>query len=401
MSRFKTIDGLDLTEKRVLLRADLNMPMSDGVVTDRTRIDRVVPTIRELIGKGATVLVTSHLGRPGGRRDEALSLAPVAGLLSQMLGGTEVGFASDCIGPPARALAKSLEPGHVGLLENLRFHPGEVRNSDNFAKELARLADIYVDDAFSCAHRAHASIDKIAHLLPAAAGRLMQSELETLEHALEYPERPLIAVVGGNKIDTKLAVLGHLFEKVNQLVIGGAMANTFLRGRGLEIGKSRWEPPMIQTARDLEAEAAEKNCEIFLPVDAVLADTLEERSKTTIVPIDQVPSDKMILDIGPQSAEMLGGLIQASRSLVWNGPLGAFEIHPFDQGTNAVAQAAARATQENGLLSVAGGGDTMAALANAGVVDKFSYVSTAGGAFLEWLQGRQLPGIMALRNGIR
>ncbi len=229
----------------------------------------------------------------------------------------------------------------------------------------------------------------------------MQSELETLEHALEYPERPLIAVVGGNKIDTKLAVLGHLFEKVNQLVIGGAMANTFLRGRGLEIGKSRWEPPMIQTARDLEAEAAEKNCEIFLPVDAVLADTLEERSKTTIVPIDQVPSDKMILDIGPQSAEMLGGLIQASRSLVWNGPLGAFEIHPFDQGTNAVAQAAARATQENGLLSVAGGGDTMAALANAGVVDKFSYVSTAGGAFLEWLQGRQLPGIMALRNGIR
>ncbi len=400
LSRFKTLDELDVTGKRVLLRADLNLPITNGAVSDTTRIDRIVPTIRELLGRGAAVIVTSHLGRPGGKPDPALSLKPVAGLISQALGGGEVAFAEDCVGEAARALSRGLESGRVGLLENLRFHAEEEKNSTTFAKQLAVLGDCFVYDAFSCAHRAHASIDKIAQLLPAAAGRLMQSELEAMEDALEYPERPLTAIVGGNKIDTKLAVLGHLFEKVDQLVIGGAMANTFLRARGLEIGKSRWEPPMIQTARDIEAEAGEKGCQLHFPIDVVLADTLEEGSRASVVPVEAVPTDKMILDIGPETAGLLGDLITGSRTLVWNGPLGAFEIAPFDEGTNSVARAVARATKENGLLSVAGGGDTMAALANAGVVDKFSYVSTAGGAFLEWLQGRQLPGVMALRNGI-
>ena len=384
----RTLDGLDAAGLTVLLRADLNVPMRDGRVGDRTRIERTVPTIRELAGQGARVVVLSHLGRPKGKPAPELSLRPVAEALADAL-EAPVAFAAD---DPAAVLA-GLPAGGVALLENLRFDPGEEANDPDYAARLAALGDVYVNDAFSAAHRAHASTEALARLLPSAAGRLMQRELEALEAALDAPERPAAAIVGGAKVSTKLDLLGNLSARVELLVIGGGMANTFLHAQGFEVGRSLCERDMAETARGILDAAESAGCEVLLPVDAVVAPALETGAPTEVVAVDEVPADAMILDIGPESIASLIDRLGVLRTLVWNGPLGAFEVPPFDRGTNEVARAAAGM---DGLLTVAGGGDTVAALAQAGVVEQFGYVSTAGGAFLEWLEGRVLPGVAAL-----
>ena len=396
MPGFSTLDDLDVAGRRVLVRADLNVPMKDGRVTDATRIERLAPTIRELADRGAKVVVLSHFGRPKGKPDKSMSLAPLAGALGQALGGKPIEFAEDCIGAPAQRAVESLKNGGVALLENLRFHGEEEENDKAFAKKLATLGDVYVNDAFSCAHRAHASTEAIAHLLPAAAGRLMQAELEALSKALEAPQRPLAAIVGGAKVSTKLELLGNLLSKVDVLVIGGGMANTFLYANGVAVGRSLCERDMAETARRIVADAETTKKRIVLPIDAVVAPALTAGDAATTVPIGRVPEDQMILDVGKQSIADVVTALGGCRTLVWNGPLGAFEHPPFDAGTKAVARAAAKLTKEGKLLSVAGGGDTVAALAQAGVEDRFSYVSTAGGAFLEWLEGKILPGVAAL-----
>jgi phosphoglycerate kinase len=382
--------------KKVIVRLDLNVPMKDGAVTDGTRIDRSADTLRELAGKNARVIVMAHLGRPKGKRAPEFSLKPLVGPLAKAL-GRPVAFADDCVGAPAKQAADALKDGAVLLLENLRFHAAEEANDPAFAKDLASLAEIYVNDAFSCTHRAHASTEGIAHLLPSVAGRLMQAELDHLGAALGDPQRPVMAVVGGAKVSTKLDLLGNLVGKVDLLVIGGGMANTFLFAAGKEIGKSLAERDMADTARDIATRAKAKGCRIVLPADAVTAAEFKSGAAAKTVDIDKVPQDQMILDIGPRSAAEIGDLLKTCKTLVWNGPLGAFETQPFDKGTTAVAKAAAALTQAKALLSVAGGGDTVAALAHAGVVDDFSYVSTAGGAFLEWLEGKDLPGVAALK----
>ncbi|EKV28056.1 Phosphoglycerate kinase [Caenispirillum salinarum AK4] len=397
MADFKTIDDIDVSGKRVLVRSDLNVPMKDGKVTDTTRIDRSCDTIRDLTAKGAKVVVVSHFGRPKGKRVPEMSLKPVAEALGQAL-GTSVAFADDCVGPAAETVVNGLASGEVALLENLRFHAEEEKNDPAFARNLAELADVYVNDAFSTAHRAHASTEAVANLLPSAAGRLMQAELEALTKALQKPERPAAALVGGAKISTKLDVLGNLVEKVDMIVIGGGMANTFLFAKGIEIGKSLCESDMAGTAREIMEKAEKAGCEIVLPTDVVVADKFEEGAANETVPADAVPADKMILDIGPDSVEALKKKLADCKTLVWNGPLGAFEIKPFDAATNAVAQEAAKLTKAGSLLTVAGGGDTVSALANAGVEGQFSYVSTAGGAFLEWMEGKTLPGVAALED---
>lgn len=397
MTRFKTIDDLDVAGKRVLVRADLNVPMKDGEVADATRITRTVPTLVELADKGARVIVMSHLGRPKGRVVDSLTLRPVAAALGAALDGREVAFAADCVGPDASTVAAAMADGDIVMLENLRFHAGEEGNDPAFAKELAALGDVYVNDAFSCAHRAHASTEGIARLLPAAAGRLMQAELEALAGALESPRHPVAAVVGGAKISTKMDALGHLVDKTDLLIIGGAMANTFLLARGVNVGRSLCEHDMTESARAIMAAAARAGCDIALPVDAVVAREFAEGAESETVPVDAIPPDAMILDLGPASVGDLVHRLEGCRTLVWNGPLGAFEVSPFDAGTTALARAVARLTKEGRLLSVAGGGDTVAALAKAGVGDGFTYVSTAGGAFLEWLEGKVLPGVAALR----
>ena len=396
MTEFKTIDDLAVKGKRVLVRADLNVPIREGRISDATRIERTAPGLAELAGKGAKVIVLSHLGRPGGRKDEGLSLKPVADALGRALGGKSVAFAADCIGGEAEAVVAAMKEGDVALLENLRFHGEEEKNDAAFAGKLAALADVYVNDAFSAAHRAHASTEAVAQLLPSAAGRLMQAELDTLDKVLSDPDRPVAAVVGGAKISTKMGVLGNLLDKMDQLIIGGAMANTFLHARGLDVGASLCEPDMAETARGIEAAARAAGCEMVLPCDAVVARELKEGASCKTVPVDSVPSDAMILDVGPAAVSDLKERLQGCRTLLWNGPLGAFEISPFDAGTTEVARAAARMSAGGGLLSVAGGGDTVAALVRAGVVDDFSYVTTAGGAFLEWLEGKILPGVAAL-----
>ena len=381
----------------MLVRVDLNVPMHDGLVTDTTRIERTLPTIRDLQAKGAQVIVLSHFGRPRGQRKLEMSLQPVAVALQTSL-GQNVAFGADCIGADAVAAIASADNGEVVVLENLRFHAGEEANDGTFAQAIADLGDAYVNDAFSCAHRAHASTEAIACLLPAAAGRLMQTELEALSGALGNPERPVAAVVGGAKISTKMDVLGNLVSKVDQLIIGGGMANTFLFASGVDVGKSLSETDMADQAQDITANAAAEGCEIILPVDAKVAQTFEAGASSQTVSVDSVPTDSMILDLGPASINDLVQRLGRCRTVVWNGPLGAFEISPFDAGTNAVARETARLTQDGCLLSVAGGGDTVAALANAGAVDHFSYVSTAGGAFLEWLEGKTLPGVAVLEN---
>lgn len=398
MSAFRTLDDVAVAGKTVLVRGDLNVPMAQGVVTDTTRLDRLAPTLVELTDKGAKVVVMSHFGRPKGQRKPEFTLAPVAAALSTALGGKPVAMAEDCIGPAAEQAVAGLEPGGVLVLENLRFHAEEEKNDGAFAAALAGLGDLYVNDAFSAAHRAHASTEGIAKHLPSYAGRLMQAELEALTAALEAPTRPVVALVGGAKISTKLDLLGNLVAKVDRLVLGGGMANTFLAAKGVAMGTSLREEDMAATAREIMAKAEAAGCAIELPIDGVVADALAEGQESLTVPIDAVPADKMVLDIGPATVEVLKGLIDQAKTVVWNGPLGAFEKAPFDQGTTALARYVAERTQAGALLSVAGGGDTVSALARAGVSERISYISTAGGAFLEWLEGKELPGVAALRR---
>ncbi|MGH7092246.1 MAG: phosphoglycerate kinase [Stellaceae bacterium] len=395
MPRFRTLDDLDVARKRVLLRADLNVPVKDGEVTDATRIERLAPTIEALIAKDARVIVMSHFGRPKGS-DPELSLRPLIGPLSAAIGGRAVRFASDCIGPKAKQVVDALKPGEVALLENLRFHPEEEANDSGFAEALAELGDVYVDDAFSAAHRAHASISALAHLLPSAAGKLMQAELEALTAALESPKHPVMALIGGSKISTKLDLIKFITAKVDRLAIGGAMASTFLLAQGRPIGRSLVEAEMVETARDILYHAADCGCSVILPEDVVTAEKLEPGVVTRTVGVNAVPATAMILDLGPKTVGRLTAALDQSHTLVWNGPIGAFETPPFDRATTAIAKHVAHLTRIGELMSVAGGGDTVAALAAAGVIDDFSYVSTAGGAFLEWLEGKELPGVAAL-----
>jgi phosphoglycerate kinase len=396
MPKFRTLDDIDVRGKRVLLRADLNVPVKNGTVTDATRIERLAPTIETLLAAGAKIIVMSHFGRPKGARDPAFSLRPLVVPLSRAIGGRDVVFAEDCIGEEAKRVVSALQPGQVALLENLRFHKEEEANSPDFARALAELGDVYVDDAFSAAHRAHASIDALARLLPNAAGKLMQAELTALTAALETPKRPVLALIGGAKVSTKLDLLHFLVGKVDILVVGGAMANTFLFAEGHEIGRSLCERDMADSARQTLALAHRQNCRLVLPEDVVVAAALEPSASTQTVAVEAVPSDMTILDLGPTTISRIAALLEEAHTLVWNGPLGAFEMPPFDTGTVAVATKIGELTRAGKLLSVAGGGDTVAALDAAGVTNQLSYVSTAGGAFLEWLEGRELPGVAAL-----
>ena len=392
---FRTLDSADVAGKSVLLRADLNVPVRDGKISDLTRIERLTPTIRELVAKGAKVIICSHFDRPRGKRIPEMSLAPVATALGEVL-GQRVRFAEDCIGVVAQQAVDRMSPGDVLVLENTRFYAAEEKNDSGFAAELAKLADVYVNDAFSAAHRAHASTEGVAHLLPAYAGRLMQAELEALDAALGSPVRPVAAIVGGAKVSTKLDLLGNLVGKVNALVIGGAMANTFLAAQGMAVGRSLQEAEMHATALDILTRARTAGCEVVLPSDAVVAGELKPGVPTQIVSVTAVPGDAMILDVGPVTLAALIRHLGGWRTVVWNGPLGAFETPPFDQATTAFARAVAEATGKGALRSVAGGGDTVSALRRAGVLERMSYVSTAGGAFLEWLEGKTLPGVAAL-----
>ena len=403
MAGFHTLDSLAALAEaasgtRVLLRGDLNVPMRDGKVSDATRIERLAPTILELADKGCRVVVMSHFDRPKGKVVPEMSLKLLLEPLKAALGGREVAFADDCIGQTAQSVIDALAPGGIVLLENLRFHEGEETNDPSFAKALAALGQIFVNDAFSAAHRAHASTEGLAQILPAAAGRLMQAELEALDAALGNPTRPVAAIVGGAKVSTKLDVLTHLVDRVDQLIIGGAMANTFLHALGTDVGASLCEHDMAQTAREVMARADEAGCEIVLPSDVVIAAKFEAGAACQTVPIAAVPNDQMILDVGEGTAAALADNLSDCRTLLWNGPLGAFEIKPFDAGTNAVARAAAKLTKRGTLVSIAGGGDTVAALIAAGAIDDFTYVSTAGGAFLEWMEGKILPGVAALER---
>jgi phosphoglycerate kinase len=395
MINFRTLDSADLSGKRVLVRVDLNVPMENGKITDATRIERVAPTITEIADKGGKVILLAHFGRPKGR-DPKESLKPVAAEVAHII-KKPVGFADDCVGEAAEMAIAAMKPGDVLMLENTRFHKEEEKNDPAFVEKLAKLGDIYVNDAFSAAHRAHASTEGLARKLPAYAGRTMQAELDALTKALEAPQRPVIAVVGGAKVSTKLELLENLIAKVQALVIGGAMANTFLFAQGVKIGKSLAERDMAETARRILAKANDLNCAIILPVDAIVAFHFEANAPSHAYGLDAIPGDGMILDVGPQSIERIKSAVDDAATLVWNGPLGAFEMAPFDQGTVKIARYVAERTKAGKLISVAGGGDTVAALNAAGVADKFTYVSTAGGAFLEWLEGRKLPGVEALR----
>ncbi|GAN72284.1 phosphoglycerate kinase [Acetobacter syzygii] len=392
---FATLDKLDPKGKRILLRVDLNVPMKDGQVTDQTRIERIVPTIAELADKGGRVILLSHFDRPKGQVVPDMSLKPIATALATAL-GRPVSFAHDCIGPDAEAAARSLTDGEVLLLENTRFQPGEEQNDAGLSAALASLGDVYVNDAFSAAHRAHASTAGVATHLPSFGGRLMEAELQALYAALENPERPVGAIVGGAKISTKLQLLENMLEKVDMLAIGGAMANTFLAAQGLNVGKSLKEDDMLDTARLIMAQAKAKNCDLILPVDVVISEDFMAGAPTSTVPVTAIPDGWMALDVGPETVKLLNSKLAGLKTLVWNGPLGVFELPPFDEGTNAVAQLAGKLTKAGSLKTVAGGGDTVSALRHAGVLHDMTYVSTAGGAFLEWLEGKILPGLTAI-----
>lgn len=400
LDKLKTIDDADVVGKRVLVRADLNVPMQttgqNGVISDATRIERFLPTVRELTKRGARVVIMTHFGRPGGQVDPSLSLAPVAEKVAELLPSTKVSFAPDCIGEKAEAVVASLSNGDVAVLENLRFHKGETDNDPAFIAELVALGDLYVSDAFSTSHRAHASTEGIARHLPSFAGPLMMLEVNALKAALEAPKRPVAAVVGGAKVSTKIQLLTNLVNKVDMVIVGGGMANTFLFAQGVQVGKSLCEPDYIDTVEEILGRAAESGCKIVLPTDVVVSAEFAEGAPSEVVDVHSVPEDKMILDAGPQSVAGLVEKLSSCKTLVWNGPLGAFEISPFGEGTFALARAAAQATIEGQLTTIAGGGDTVAALNSANVTDDFTYVSTAGGAFLEWLEGRALPGVVAL-----
>jgi phosphoglycerate kinase len=396
MNRFRTLDDIgDVAGKRVLVREDLNVPMDGTRVTDDTRLRAAAPTVAELADRGAIVLVLAHFDRPKGKRVPSMSLAPVTRPFSDVL-GREVQFVDDCCGEAAEAAIANLRNGDIALLENTRFHPGEEANDPAFAAAIARLGDLYVNDAFSAAHRAHASTEGLAHLLPAYAGRDMQAELEALEKALGHPVKPVAAVVGGSKVSTKLDVLKHLVDKVDHLIIGGGMANTFLAARGIDVGKSLCEHDMRDTALAILDAADRAGCTVHLPYDVVVAKEFRANPPTRTVNVHEVGADEMILDIGPTAVEALADVLKTCRTLVWNGPLGAFETPPFDAATMSLARTAAALTRDGSLVSVAGGGDTVAALNRAGVADEFTFVSTAGGAFLEWMEGRVLPGVAAL-----
>lgn len=396
MTAFRTLDDVDPHGKRVLVRVDLNVPVKDGAVTDDTRVKAVAPTIAELADKGGKVLLLAHFGRPKGGRDPSQSLKVVVRALAAAL-GRPVGFVDDCVGPDVAAAVANMVPGDVILLENTRFHAGEEKNDPAFVADLAANGDLYVNDAFSAAHRAHASTEGLAHRLPGYAGRSMQAELDALGKALGSPQRPVIAIVGGAKVSSKIDLLENLVGRVDVLVIGGGMANTFLAAQGKAVGKSLCEHDLADTARRILAAAEKSGCAIVLPTDAVVAREFKANADNETVSVDAVPADAMILDAGPASVDAVRARIDGAKTLVWNGPLGAFELTPFDAATVAAARHAADRTEAGALLSVAGGGDTVAALNHAGVAERFSYVSTAGGAFLEWLEGKPLPGVEALR----
>jgi phosphoglycerate kinase len=395
LDAIRTISSADVAGKRVLVRADLNVPAKDGRVTDATRLERLVPGLKDLMTRKAKVIVLSHFGRPKGGPDKENSLAPVAAELSRLL-NAPAPLAPDCVGPEAQKAVDSLQPGEILVLENTRFHKGEEKNDPAFTAELAKLGDIFVNDAFSAAHRAHASTAGLAEMLPAYAGPLMIEEINALRSALEKPERPTAAVVGGAKVSTKIPVLMNLLPKVDKLIIGGGMANTFLLAKGVAIGKSLAEPDLAGKAREIMDAASGRGCEIVLPTDAVVSPEFKAGAPAATVPLDKIPVDQMVLDVGPASVRYLIGVLAGCKTLLWNGPLGAFEIDPFGAGTFALAKEAAKLTKSGKLVSVAGGGDTVAALNAAGVTDDFTYVSSAGGAFLEWLEGRELPGVAAL-----
>ncbi len=399
MATFKTLDDLtDITGKRVLVRVDLNVPVKDGKVTDATRIERVAPTILELSEKGAKVILLAHFGRPKDGPSPDLSLGLIVPAVEEVLDHAVL-FASDCIGAPAADAIAKMNNGDILLLENTRFHKEEEKNDAAFTKSLAANGDIYVNDAFSAAHRAHASTEGLAHLLPAYAGRTMQAELEALEKGLGNPVRPVVAIVGGAKVSTKIDLLTNLVKKVDALVIGGGMANTFLAARGTNVGKSLCEHDLADTAKQIMIAAAASNCAIVLPEDGVVAREFKAGADNEVVAIEAIPADAMVLDVGPKSIEAVKSWVGRATTLVWNGPLGAFEIAPFDAATVAVAKYAAECTKAGKLTSVAGGGDTVSALNHAGVADDFTYVSTAGGAFLEWMEGKVLPGVAVLQSG--
>ncbi|MDQ0419032.1 phosphoglycerate kinase [Peteryoungia aggregata LMG 23059] len=399
MPAFKTLDDLtDIAGKRVLVRVDLNVPVTDGKVSDTTRIERVAPTILELSEKGAKVILLAHFGRPKGEPVADQSLSLIAPAVEEVL-DQRVAFASDCIGAPAADAIAKMENGDILLLENTRFHKGEEKNTPEFVADLAKNGDLYVNDAFSAAHRAHASTEGLAHHLPAYAGRTMQAELEALEKGLGQPTRPVVAIVGGAKVSTKIDLLSNLVTKVDALVIGGGMANTFIAAQGINVGKSLCEHDLADTARSIMETAKTAGCAIVLPIDGVVAREFKANAANEIVDINAIPADAMMLDVGPKSVELINGWIEKAATLVWNGPLGAFEIAPFDKATVSAALHAAEQTKAGKLVSVAGGGDTVSALNHAGVAGDFSYVSTAGGAFLEWMEGKELPGVAVLTKG--
>ncbi|WP_398473556.1 phosphoglycerate kinase [Tardiphaga sp.] len=393
---FRTLDDVDVKGKRVLVRVDLNVPMDSGKVTDATRLERIAPTITGISDKGGKVILLAHFGRPKGR-DETNSLKPVAAALANVI-NKQIAFADDCIGEPAQKAVAAMKDGDILCLENTRFHVGEEKNDPAFVEELAKLGDIWVNDAFSAAHRAHATTEGLGHKLPAYAGRTMQAELDALGKALDAPKRPVIAVVGGAKVSTKIDLLENLVSKVQALVIGGGMANTFLHAQGIGVGKSLCEKDLAPTALRILEKAEAAGCAIILPVDATVAFKFEANTPSQAYGLDAIPEDGMILDVGPQSIERIHAAIDDAATLVWNGPVGAFEIAPFDRGTVVAAKHAAKRTKESKLISVAGGGDTVAALNHAGVADDFTYISTAGGAFLEWMEGKPLPGVEVLKK---
>ena len=400
MAKFNTIDDMDLDGKVVLTRVDVNVPVENGQVTDTTRIDKIVPTVKDIQAKGGIPVLLAHFDRPKGQRVDSMSLRQIVPALEAALGQPVV-FADDCIGGAAKRVVAALQPGQVALMENTRFHAGEEQNDGTFAASLAALGSAFVNDAFSAAHRAHASTEGLARLMYSGAGRLMEAELKALDAALGDPQRPVMAVVGGAKVSTKLELLTNLVEKVDHLVIGGGMANTFLVAKGVEVGKSLAERDMADTARAILEKAEATGCKIHLPVDIVVAREFKAGAASETLPVDQCPADAMILDAGPDTVEALRQAMTACKTLIWNGPLGAFEIEPFDAATNAAARAAAELTAQGALVSVAGGGDTVAALNKAGAADDFTFISTAGGAFLEWMEGKTLPGVAALEAAKR
>ena len=396
MANFNTIKDLDAAGKVVFVRADLNVPFKDGKVTDTTRIDRFVPTVKALTDKGAKVVIASHFGRPKGEVVPEMSLGQIVGDVEKAL-GQKVVFVDDCIGDKVEAAIKAMKNGDVIMLENLRFYAQEEKNDADFAAKLAKDVDIYVNDAFSCAHRAHASTEGMAKLKPNAAGLLMQAELEALDAALGNPVRPVAAIVGGAKVSTKLDLLGNLVAKVDKLVIGGGMANTFLYAKGVDVGNSLCEKEMADTAREIMKKAEAAKCEIILPVDVVVAKEFAENAENKTVDVNAVPADMMILDIGPKSVAEINKKLAECKTVIWNGPVGAFEIKPFNKATFAIAEEVAALTAK-GLKSIGGGGDTVSALKKAGVAGKLSYLSAAGGAFLEWMEGKILPGVKVLEK---